>query len=143
MSQFWLLLLLCLSSRPSHQCKSSAKSNPTTTESTIKASPRVQLTREPAKESHDRSVQLDLEAQLELEAQLDPEAQLDQEALELELELDQKLVIEDQKNSSQVEHTAQTDDEHMHARQKSDLPNESEPRAGQNGAGLLQSRRRL
>ena len=36
MSQFWLLLLLCLSSRPSHQCKSSAKSNPATTESTIK-----------------------------------------------------------------------------------------------------------
>ena len=106
------------------------------------ASPRVQLTREPAKESHDRSVQLDLEAQLELEAQLD------QEALELELEVDEKLVIEDQKNSSQVEHTAQTDDEHMHARQKSDLPNESEPRAGQNeagqnGAGLLQSRSRL
>ena len=56
------------------------------------ASPRVQLTREPAKESHDRSVQLDLEAQLELEAQLDPEPQLDQEA---------------QKNSSQIEQTAQ------------------------------------
>ena len=37
MRQFWLLLLLCLSSRLSHQCKSSpAKSNPTTTESTIK-----------------------------------------------------------------------------------------------------------
>ena len=38
MSQFWLLLLLlCLSSGPSHQCKTTpAKSNPTTTESTIK-----------------------------------------------------------------------------------------------------------
>ena len=40
MSQFWLLLLLlCLFSRPSHQCKTTpAKSNPTTTESTIKGS---------------------------------------------------------------------------------------------------------
>ena len=38
MRQFWLLLLLCLSSRLSHQCKSNTpvKSNPTTTESTIK-----------------------------------------------------------------------------------------------------------
>ena len=57
------------------------------------------------------------------------------------------MAIKDEKRPSQVEQTAHgdDDDEHMHARQKSDLPKDLdsklEPEAGQNGAELLQSSR--